>query len=205
MLPAKSIRQRAAAIATAAAGAASIGRAYAAPVTKSWRACSELPEELRVVGSRDADVRAAERRDRAAARRALDEAELQEVRLVDVLDRLLLLTERRGERAEADRPAVELHGDRVQEVARLAVEALRVDLEQLQRLARNRRRDRALVPHLSDVAHTPEDPVRDARRAARARRDLRRSLGSDVDGEDAGTAVHDRGELPGLVVVEPEG
>ena len=153
---------------------------------------------------RRADVRAAELRDRAPARRALDEAELQQVRLVDVLDRVRLLAERRGERREADRPAVELVGDRAQQLARLAVEALLVDLEQLERLARDLGRDRALVAHLGDVAHAAEDAVRDARRAARAPRDLLGGVGRDLDAEDARRAVHDRAELARVVVVEPE-
>src|SRR2546427_42359 len=82
-------------------------------------------------------------RDRASARRALDEAELEQVRLVDVLDRLLLLPERCGERREADGPAFELAGDRSQQLARLAVEALLVDLEEGERLARDLCRDHA--------------------------------------------------------------
>ena len=95
-------------------------RLASVPAQKSFASC---------VGRR-ADVRAAELRDRAAARRALDEAELQQVRLVDVLDRVLLLAERRRERRQADRAAVELARDRAQQLARLAVEALLVDLEQ---------------------------------------------------------------------------
>src|SRR5581483_9742349 len=107
-----------------------------------------LSEELRLCRRRRADVRAAERGDRPPARRALDVAQLQQVRLVDVLDRLLLLAERRRERRQPDRTAVELHRDRAQELARLAVEALLVDLEQPERLAGDLRRDRAAVPHL---------------------------------------------------------
>src|SRR5207248_2225037 len=129
-------------------------------------------EELRLAGRRGADVRSAELRDRAAARRALDEAELQQVRLVDVLDRLLLLAERGGQRRQPDGPAVELARDRLQELPRLAVEALLVDLVQEERLTRDLGRDRAFVADLGDVAHAPEDAVRDPRRPARAARDL---------------------------------
>ena len=85
------------------------------------------------------DVRAAELRDHAAARGALDEAELEQVRLVDVLDRVRLLAERDGERREPDRAAVELLDDRAQEVAVDPLEPELVDLEQLERLARDRR------------------------------------------------------------------
>ena len=60
------------------------------------------------------------------------------------------------------------------------------------------------MAHLGDVAHAPEDAVRDARRAARAPRDLLGRVGGDLDAEDARRAVHDRAELAGVVVVEPE-
>ena len=65
-----------------------------------------------------------------AARRALEEAELEQVRLVDVLDRLGLLAERDRERREADRPAAELLDDRAQQLAVEALEPRLVDLEQ---------------------------------------------------------------------------
>ena len=78
--------------------------------------------------------------DHAAARRALEEAELEQVRLVDVLDRVRLLAERDGERRQADRAAAELQGDRLEQLAVDPLEPLLVDLEQLERLLRDRRR-----------------------------------------------------------------
>src|ERR671935_1525661 len=107
-----------------------------------------MPLKQGVFGARSADVRAAGVGDHAAARGALDEAELEEVRLVDVLDRLLLLAEGDGERREADRPAAELDRDRLQQVAVGPLQADRVDLVQLERLERDLERDRALVPDL---------------------------------------------------------
>ena len=67
---------------------------------------------------------AAEIGDDAATRRPLQEAELQQERLVDVFDRLLLLAEGDRERREPDRAAAELRDDATQE---LAVEALEPD------------------------------------------------------------------------------
>ena len=84
-------------------------------------------------------MRATEVGDHAAARRPLEEAELQQVRLVDVLDRVGLLAERDGEGRQPDRPAAELERDRLEELAVDALEPLLVDLEQLQRLAARRR------------------------------------------------------------------
>src|SRR2546430_16882692 len=92
-----------------------------------------------------ADMSAAEVGDDAAPRRALDEAELEEVGLVDVLDRLLLLAEGDRERGEPDRPAAELDRDRLQQLAVGALEADRVDLVQLERLEGDLERDRAQI------------------------------------------------------------
>ena len=80
----------------------------------------------------------AELRHDPSARGALDEAELQEIRLVDVLDRVRLLAERHGERGQADRAAVEALDDRAQELAVGPLEPVGVDLEQLERLRGDR-------------------------------------------------------------------
>src|SRR5579859_5822455 len=172
------------------------------PLHRANRRHRAILEQLRVL--RCAEMLAAELRDRAAARRALDEAELQQIRLVDVLDRVGLLAERNSERGQADRPAVELHDDRAQELTRLAVEPEGVHLEELERLARDVVRDRTLMAHLRDVAHAPEDAVRHARRPARAAGDLLGRVVCYLDTEDAGRAAGDRRELDRLVVVEPE-
>ena len=138
------------------------------------------------------------------ARRALEEAELEQVRLVDVLDRLRLLAERDGERREPDRPAAELLDDAAQELAVEPLEAGAVDLEQRERLLGDLRRDDALVAHLGDVAHAAQDAVRDARRAARAAGDELGGVLVDLDAEDPRRAAHDRRELVGVVEVEAE-
>src|SRR5579884_3839237 len=52
----------------------------------------------------------------APAGRARDQALLEEVGLVDVLDRVGLLPHRRGQRGEADRAARELHADVAQDL-----------------------------------------------------------------------------------------
>src|SRR4051794_40986287 len=92
------------------------------------------PLEQRFVVAAFAEVRAAVLRDDAAARRALDEAELEQVRLVDILDRVGLLTERNGERREADRAAAEALDDRAQQLAVDAFQTELVHLVQVERL-----------------------------------------------------------------------
>src|SRR6266511_831137 len=149
-------------------------------------------------------MRAPELGDNTSARRALDEPELQQVRLVDVLDRVRLLAESDGERRQSDRTAAEAFDNRTQQLAVDAFEAELVHLVQLERFARDLDRHRALVAHLGDVAHTAQDPVRDTRRAARASRDLVGGNVRGLDTEDARAPPHDRRELRPFVVAEPE-
>ena len=84
-------------------------------------------------GQLEPEVRVGGRRRGAPARRALEHAQLEQVGLVDVLDRVLLLADGDRERREPDRAAGELHADRAQDLAVEAVEPELVDLEQLER------------------------------------------------------------------------
>ena len=74
------------------------------------------------------DVLAPELRDRAPARRPLDEPELEQIRLVDVLDRVGLLAERDRKGGEPDRAAVEFLHHRAQESAVDPLEPALVEL-----------------------------------------------------------------------------
>ena len=81
------------------------------PGRSSWRLVRAAPNHgsleqaaKGVRSGRSAHVRAAELRQHPAARRALKEAELEQVRLVDILDRVGLLPSVTAERREADRP-----------------------------------------------------------------------------------------------------
>ena len=69
----------------------------------------------------------------AAARRALDEAALEQVGLVDVLDGVGLLVDGDGERREPDGPSPEAGADDLEDRAVEPVEPLVVDLLQLER------------------------------------------------------------------------
>ncbi len=60
----------------------------------------------------------------------------------------------------------------------------------------------ALSPDLGEVAHPPQQPVRDPRSPARALGDRRRALGVDLDLEDRGGADDDLGQVLGAVVLE---
>ena len=130
--------------------------------------------------------------------------ELQQIRLVDVLDRVGLLAERHRERRQPDGAAAELLDDGAQETPVEPLETDLVDLEHRQRLLGDLGRDDALMAHLGHVAHAAQDPVGDPRRSARAARDQLGGVVGHLDREDLRRAADDAGELFGRVVVEPE-
>jgi hypothetical protein len=69
---------------------------------------------------------------RTALRRAVEEADLDQERLVDVLDRVLFLADSPPRSCQADRTAAELVDDRPQQLPIDVVEPVLVDLQQLQ-------------------------------------------------------------------------
>jgi len=64
----------------------------------------------------------------AAARSAVQEADLKQVRLDDLLDRVLFFMKGSAESAETDRATIEFLDDGLQELYITLVEALAVDL-----------------------------------------------------------------------------
>ena len=125
---------------------------------------------------REAEVRPGRRRGHAAAGRAHQQALLDEERLVDVLDRLGLLADADGERRQPDRAAAELaaQGGRGWPGRPCRGRARRP------RTAASPSRavsqvDRAVAPHLGEVAHPAQQPVGDAGGAPGAAGDLPRA------------------------------
>ena len=139
----------------------------------------------------------------APARGAQEEAALEQVGLVDVLDRVRLLVDGHRERREPDRAAAELAADRAEDLAVQAVQALLVDLQQVQRGAGRLGVDDAAAADLRVVAHALEQAVGHARGAAGALGDRPRAGGLDLDLQHARAAGHDPRQVVGRVVVEP--
>src|ERR1700749_2068513 len=79
-------------------------------------------------GALQAEVREGRGGRRAPAPRALDQPFLQQVGLVDVLDRVLLLADGDRERREPNWAALELDADRAQDLAVESIETALVDL-----------------------------------------------------------------------------
>src|ERR687896_1357946 len=118
---------------------------------------------------------ASELRHNPPPRRPLDEAELEEVGLVDVLDRVGLLAEGDRQRGEADGTAVELVEDGPEKLAVDPLEALAVHLEQRERFPGDCKRDHSVVSYLGHVPHPSQDAIGYSRGAAGAAGGPRRS------------------------------
>src|SRR5438093_3983093 len=138
----------------------------------------------------------------AAARRTSEKALLHQERLVDLLERPRILTDRRGDRLHADGSALEHLDDRLEDAGVHVVEPELVYVEPLQRFAGHGRGDFAAGTHLRVIAHAFEEPVRHTRRAPAAARDLRDARRVGCDAENAGRAGDDLDEIIGRIVVE---
>ena len=84
----------------------------------------------------------------------------------------------------------------------ISFEALFVDLEHPERVVGDLAVDPPLPPDLGEIADAAQEPVGDAGRAARALRDLERSLLVDLDVEELRGASDDPDEIFGLVEIE---
>jgi hypothetical protein len=115
----------------------------------------------------------------AAARRALNEAALDQKRLDDVLDRVARLRERRGNRLDADRAAAIVLGDQREIAAVHRVEPGGVDFEMAERAVGDGAFDGWIASHQREIAHAFQQAPRDAWRAARAPGDFVGAVGGD--------------------------
>src|SRR6266545_2100568 len=95
-----------------------------------------------------------------AAWRALQEAQLDQVRLGHVLDRVWLLADRHRQGGEPHRLAAVALAEHLEQRHVQLVEAERVDLEQLQRLPGDGGVDATAAAHLGEVAHPAQQPKR---------------------------------------------
>src|SRR6266545_1895103 len=138
----------------------------------------------------------------AATRRALQEPDLDQIRLVEVFDGAAVLADRRRQRVEAGGAAVKALDDGGQQLAIDFVEAVVVDFEHLQSLSGDLRIHLAFVPHFGVVAHATQQAVGDSRRSTRAARDLVGGFGTDRNTENVGGAADDDGQRLDVVKIQ---
>ena len=158
--------------------------------------CGPLPGH----GDGDVDMQPASRRGREVYGRS---CRVDQERFVDVFDGVRLLTDADRHRRQADRPTVELAAHRREDCTVDLVEPEIVDAEQGESLASDVVGDRAVVPHLGEIAYAAQQAVGDTRRAARPAGDLPGTVLVDRQSEDAGSTCDDRLQLVGLVVIQP--
>src|SRR5688572_4221331 len=104
----------------------------------------------------------------ATARSATEESLLEQVGLVDVLDRVARFGHGCGDRLDADRSAFVVLDQDFQDSAVLSVEAGTIDFEPRAGVVDDRFVDPPAAVDLRKVASAPEQAVGDARSSARA-------------------------------------
>ena len=114
-----------------------------------------------------------------------------------------LLADGRRDAVDSRRSAVEPLDDRREKLPVQGVEALRVDLEQIEGGCRDRLRDAPVGLHLGVVAHPSQQPVGDSRRTPGALRDAAGPLLLHRHAEDGRGAPHDALEILHAVELEP--
>ena len=113
-----------------------------------------------------------QRRDTAPARRAVEKADLHQIRLIDILQRDRLLADGRRQRLQPDRASAESRHNAAQHAPVDRIQSKLVDFQRAQGGVRRLLRDDAVELHLREIAHAAQQAVGDARRAARAARDF---------------------------------
>src|SRR5215204_433234 len=146
---------------------------------------------LSAVRDADAEVAVGPLRCDPASWGALDQATLQQVGFVDILDGIARLAEGHGDRTDADRPAVELVYDEPEVIPVGPVEAEVVDALHVERRVCRLFVYITVADDLGVVAHPLEEPIDDAGRPAATSRELAGAAFRDRDTEYLRVADHD--------------
>ena len=115
------------------------------------------------------------RRDTAAGR-AHQVALLNQIRLNYVLDCAFFFADRRGHSVQADRPAAELLDNCSHQAPIHSIETFFIHIEHIKGGVSDLRSNNAIALYLGVVTDSAQQPITDARRAARATRDFCRTV-----------------------------
>src|SRR5215471_5730573 len=111
----------------------------------------------------------------STARRAIQKADLEQVRLIDLFYRILFLTDRRRQSSETDWTAVKLSNNRHKELAVHFIKAKRIYFHAVERLGGHISIHVSIVKNLGDITNAPQQPVCYSGGAARPFGDFVRS------------------------------
>ena len=117
---------------------------------------------------------------------ALQESNLEQKRFVDVFNRVDFLTQDSGDRVDTHRSPVEFVDNRPQKPPICFVKAMLIDVQQPQRVTRNRVVDLAVTADFSKIPRSLQQPVGDARCSTGALRNLGGPRDGDWGLEDVG-------------------
>ena len=138
----------------------------------------------------------------AAARRAVEHADLHEIGLVHLFDGVLFFAEGRGEGADTDRAAIVLVEEGEKKVAVHFVEAVFIHAEHAQRVLSDFAGDAAVGADFGKIAGAAEQTVGDTRRATAAAGDFHGAAFIHLDVQDFGGAMKNDEQVFGLVEIE---
>lgn len=134
----------------------------------------------------------------AAAGCAVEEADLEQVRLNDLFDRIFFFVDRGGDRAKADGAAIKFFDDGFEQLCIHLIEAVAVDFHPVKSVASDMFGNTAVMIDLGKITHSSQQAIDYTWRTAAATGDLMRTLLLDLDVQNARRAVADR-----LQIVDP--
>src|SRR5574341_168494 len=134
---------------------------------------------LQARGRGELEVGVSQSRGRPPPRGPCQEAELDQERLVHILDGVLFLADGNGQGLDPHRPAGELLDDGLENPAVHLVETPIVHVQAVQGIAGHALVDRAVPQNLGEVPHPSEQPVGDPGRSPGALGQLPRAFGRD--------------------------
>ena len=138
----------------------------------------------------------------AATRGALDEAFLDEVRFIDILNGTCIFAHRCRNRIESDGTATELVDDGREQFVVDLIETEGVDIEGFEGVFGYLQVDRAVSLDLRKIAYAAQEGVGYTRRTARTACNLAGGFLVDIDMKQACRALDDTGEDVCIVVLE---
>jgi hypothetical protein len=138
----------------------------------------------------------------STAWRSIEEADLHEVRLVDLFDRPCVFADRSGDGGQSDRTSVELVQHGCQDLPVELVQAVSIDLEPLQRRRGGLGGDPISAIDLDEVPDPAKQTVRHARCTARAPGQLDRAVLVETESEYVGGSHRDPNEIGNTVVIQ---
>ncbi len=101
------------------------------------------------------------RRRNPTPRRPINKPNLNQIRLIHILNGLGLFADTNSQRLRTHRPATIILNNRLQYPTIHIIQPERIDIQLIQRLPRNIPVNRLLVLHVREVPHTPQQTIRD--------------------------------------------